>query len=275
MTIAWLFDGDLTLMMPRTQRQIAAEDYIRSLPSVLSLPPSSLPHQDRTWGSDGSMIPATSRIREDKSVTAAITGPQTIMVGLNSRNLFILHSELIGLVMGLVLSDNETLNNKLFTDHLNSTRFIDDARTSINQENHLRGMNGRSYYRWIMDLVQRVRTEVIHTKAHTNQVNLPSLLNAEADHYTLKAQTVASSLHPAPIPTFFMDEFTFYRPKDGWIESNIRSFIDHFVTQSTSFELQNGYHYRMATWLYEPQSPPAYPYIRATAAYSAVIQWYA
>jgi hypothetical protein len=177
--------------------------------------------------------------------------------------------------MGLVLSNNKTLNSRLFTDHLNSVCFIDDARTSINQGNHLEGMNRCSYYRWIMDLVRRVRTEVIHTKAHTNQVNLPALLNAEADHYASKAQTVVNSLHPAPVPTFFMDNFTFYRPKDGWIESNIRSFIEFFITQSMSLELENGRHYQMATWLYDPRPPPAYPYTRATAAYLAVVQWYA
>jgi len=31
----------------------------------------------------------------------------------------------------------------------------------------------------------------------------------------------------------------------------------------------------MAKWLYDPHPPPTYPYIRATAAYSAAVQWYA
>ena len=31
----------------------------------------------------------------------------------------------------------------------------------------------------------------------------------------------------------------------------------------------------MAKWLYDPHPPPPYPYIRATAAYSAAVQWYA
>jgi hypothetical protein len=156
LNIAWLFDGDSMLAKPRNQQQTEAENYIRSLAHTMSLPPSSLPHQNRAWGSDGSMIPATSGIGDDKSVTAAVTGPQTVVVRLRSRNTFILHGELIGLIMGLILSDNESLNNKLFTDHLNSVRFIDHARTCINQENHLRGMNGRSYYRWILNLVQRI-----------------------------------------------------------------------------------------------------------------------
>jgi hypothetical protein len=272
---AWLFNGESTLIVPRPQRQIEAEDYIHGLSHILAMPPSTLPHQNRAWGSDGSMIPATSGIGDDKSVTAAVTGPQTVVVRLSGRNMFVLHGELVGLVMGLVLSNNNTPNNKLFTDHLNSVRFIEDTKTSINQENRLRNMNGRSYYRWIMDLVHRVRTEVIHTKAHTNQVNLSSLLNNEADHYASKSQNFVNSLHPAPIPTFFMDKFTFYHPHDGWIESNIRTFIDHFVVQASSLEILKKHRYRMAKWLYDPRPPPTYPYIRATAAYSATVQWYA
>src|ERR1700677_2140192 len=135
LNIAWLADGDSTLAKPRSLQQTEAENYIRSLVHTASLPPSLLPHQNRAWGSDRSMIPATSGIGDDKSVTAAVTGPQTIVVRLSGRNVFVLHGELVGLIMGLVLSDNNTLNNKLFTDHLNSARFIDDTRTSINQEN--------------------------------------------------------------------------------------------------------------------------------------------
>jgi len=100
-----------------------------------------------------------------------------------------------------------------------------------------------------MDLVRKIRTEVIHTKAHTDQVNLSSLLNAEADHYASKSQHITNSLHPAPIPTFFMDKFTFYRPKDGWIESNIRSFIEHYVTHDTLLEIQKTNRLQMANWL--------------------------
>jgi hypothetical protein len=72
-----------------------------------------------------------------------------------------------------------------------------------------------------------------------------------------------------------MDKFTFYRHHDGWIESNIRTFVDHYVARDTLLELQKGYRYRMATWLYDPRPPPAYPYVKAAAAYSAAVQWYA
>jgi len=182
----WLFNGEPTLMTPRPQRQVKAEEFIHGLSHILSMPPSSLPHQDHTWSSDSSMIPATSGIGNNKSVTAAITGPQMIVMHLSRQNMCVLHGELVRLIMGLVLSINSSQNNKLFTDNLNSVRFIDDTKTSINQENHLRNMNGRSYYRWIMNLAHRVRMGVIHMKAHVNQVNLSSLLNNRGIHSRLK-----------------------------------------------------------------------------------------
>ena len=136
-------------------------------------------------------------------------------------------------------------------------------------------MNGHSYYRWIMDLVCRVRTEVIHTKAHTNQVDLSSLLNNEADHYASKSQKFINSLHPVPVLTFFMDKFTFYWSRDMWIKSNICAFVDHFIMQASSHELLKKHQYRMAKWLYNPHPLPTYLYITATAVYSAAVQWYA
>jgi hypothetical protein len=136
-------------------------------------------------------------------------------------------------------------------------------------------MNGRSYYRWISDLAKGTRTTVDYTKGHSTEVTLASLLNGEADHYASKSQSFTNSVHPAPIPTFFMDEYTFYRPIDGWIESHIRTFLEHFLTKITSDELAVGHRYRMATWLYDQRPPPTYPYMRATSAYTALIQLYA
>jgi len=56
---------------------------------------------------------------------------------------------------------------------------------------------------------------VKYTKGHSDEVTLASLLNSEADHYPSRLQKVLNSVHPAPIPTFYMDEFTFYHPIDG------------------------------------------------------------
>src|SRR3984957_2464880 len=66
-----------------------------------------------------------------------------------------------------------------------------------------------------------------------------------------------------------MDEYTFYRPIDGWIESHIRTFIDYFLTKAASEELAIGHGYRMATRLYDKRTPPT------SSAYTALIQLYA
>src|SRR5882762_7822581 len=112
-------------------------------------------------------------------------------------------------------------------------------------------------------------------KGHSNEVTLASQLNNEADYYASKSQNVANSVHPAPTPTFYMDEYTFYRPTDGWIKSHIRTFIEYFLIKATSDDLAIGHQYRMATWLYDQRPPPTYPYMRATSAYTALVQLYA
>lgn len=72
-----------------------------------------------------------------------------------------------------------------------------------------------------------------------------------------------------------MDEFTFYRPEDGWIESDIRTFTDHFLSRAAADTISIGHSERMATWLYDPRPPPEYPYTKAVSAYTALVQWYA
>src|ERR1700720_4558060 len=116
-------------------------------------------------------------------------------------------------------------------------------------------MNSHSYYRWISDLAKEVRTMVIYMKGHSDEVTLASLLNDEADYYASKSQKAANSLHPAPLPTFYMDEYTFYRPIEGWIKSHIRTFIDYLLTKATAKELAIGHGHRMAMQLYDKRTP--------------------
>src|SRR5882762_125151 len=48
-----------------------------------------------------------------------------------------------------------------------------------------------------------------------------------------------------------------------------------FYNDVSSLEILKKHRYRMAKWLYDPCPPPTYPYVRATVAYSAAVQWYA
>ena len=71
-----------------------------------------------------------------------------------------------------------------------------------------------------------------------------------------------------------------YGPKsgitdDGWVESNIRVFVDQVLTKSTVAYLAEGHRNRMTTWLYHTPNPPSYIYHKATSAYTATVQLYA
>ena len=83
MECGWLYEGEEALLLTRTDRRNEAESYIRALPLIVPLQPSKLPHNDRNWASDGSMIPAASGVGDVKSVTAALTGLKTIVLRLN------------------------------------------------------------------------------------------------------------------------------------------------------------------------------------------------
>ena len=109
------------------------------------------------------MLPATAGIMDDKSFTAALTGPITMVMKLSSQNVNILHGEVFGLIMGHLLC---TPNNDscLYTDHLNSVRFLRDIHTSIDQEKSLRYRNGRSYLRWLGLLSKDVGLQVDYTE---------------------------------------------------------------------------------------------------------------
>ncbi|KAJ7432247.1 hypothetical protein B0H11DRAFT_1668785, partial [Mycena galericulata] len=153
---------------------------------------------------------------------------------INGRNVFILHGELMGLIVCLVLTDSHGNESVLYTNHLNAVRLIDDSKTVIDQRQRLRGMNGRSYYRWILNLASRNPLKITYTPGHSEEVSIPARLNFEADHYASSAQRRLHDVPTAPIPTFFMDEFTFYTPDDGWIESSIRTFVEKALILSTS-----------------------------------------
>ncbi|KAJ7166150.1 hypothetical protein C8R46DRAFT_900122 [Mycena filopes] len=246
-----------------------------SLAALSTLPRSSLhPPNLSSWASDGSMLPAAAGILDPKSVTSALTGPATLVLKIEGHNVSILQGELVGLIMALILSPADDATSVLYTDHLNSVRLIDDSRTVVDQYHRLRTMNARSYYRWILALVARNPLKIIYTRAHTDDVSLPSLLNFEADHYASSAQHVIDDVFTSPTPTFFMDDFSFHTHIDGWIESNICSFFDKTSARAASITAGIA-HQRMSLRLHDDKPPPEWSYTHAYSAYSAVVQLYA
>ncbi|KAJ7138983.1 hypothetical protein C8R44DRAFT_867155 [Mycena epipterygia] len=176
--------------------------------SKLAPSPSAATSLSQVWGSDGSMLPAAASVLDKKSVTAALTGPKTLVLEIEGRNVFILHGELMGLVMCLILDDSNNDESLLYTDHLNAVRLIDDSKTNP--------------------------LKIIYTSGHSNEVSIPARMNFEADHYASSAQHHIHNVFSAPIPTFLMDDFTFHTLDDGWIESNIRNYVDKHLIVMTS-----------------------------------------
>ncbi|KAJ7708993.1 hypothetical protein B0H17DRAFT_916723 [Mycena rosella] len=183
---------------------------------------------------------------DPKLVTAALTGPKTLVLKLEGCNVSILHGELVGLIMCLIISDPNDADTSLYSDHLNAVRLIEDSKTAI-----------------------------IYTPGHASEVSVPAQMNREADHYASSAQRHLRDVFTAPIPTFFMDKFTFFTRADGWIESNIRTYIDKSQIVEASKRIAVGHQQRMALHLYDTKAPPEYSYTTAYSAYSAVVQLYA
>jgi hypothetical protein len=104
-TIDFFFFDSTDLLIPRLQCRDAAEDYIISLALTCKFSPSSLPHNNSIWATDGSMNPAASSIGDFKSITATVSGPASIIMRVAHRNASILQGEQMGLVSALVLAE--------------------------------------------------------------------------------------------------------------------------------------------------------------------------
>ncbi|KAJ7868230.1 hypothetical protein B0H14DRAFT_3585894 [Mycena olivaceomarginata] len=94
---------------------------------------------------------------------------------------------------GLVLCDDTANQHRmphLYSDHQNSVDLLDDIRCGIAEDTRLRGMNGRSLYRWILQLMRERRAVITYTRGHSAELSIGSQLNREADHYASKSHLV-------------------------------------------------------------------------------------
>ncbi|KAJ6521364.1 hypothetical protein DFH09DRAFT_1331237 [Mycena vulgaris] len=192
------------------------------------------------------MLPTAARTFDQRSVTAALIEPKTLVLKIEGRNIFILHGELMGLII----------------------------KTAVDQQARLHGMTRRSYYRLILRLVANNPLKIVYTPGHSSEVSVPARMNFEADHYASSVQRHLHEVFTMPLPTFFMDEFTFHTHDDGWIESNIRTYVNQSQVTAVSIQLAACHYQRMALHLYDDKSPPKYSYTHAYSAYSAVVQLY-
>ena len=277
--------GSKDLIINRETRKRIAENSIKALALRFPLKPSTIrdPNHTESWASDGSMRPATAGILDEKTITCAITGPKTMVFQVRGKARSILHGELMGMIASATVAEppepsGDKPNSRLYSDHLNTVRFIEDHKAGGNTDARLRYMPGRSYYRWLTDLLNRNPSlEIQYTKGHVqSRTSTAAKLNFEADHYASKASLTptADKIPNAPTPTFYMDEYTFHSDELSWIESNIKQTVTLLMERKIANQLATGHRNRMATWLFDQIPPPSYPYNRAASAFSAAVQLY-
>ena len=111
-----LYSGKFSLLITRSKRESDTENYIHNLPMFGRLPLSQLPHNGHTWASDGSMVPASAGLDQNRSVTAALTGPKTVVIRLNRCNLSIIHGEHIGMIWSLLTGVRYSCHDQTMSD---------------------------------------------------------------------------------------------------------------------------------------------------------------
>jgi hypothetical protein len=192
--------GSADLAVPQLVRRQQAEKLSLTLAKICAFDRSQFANTT-TWASDGSMLPSSAGVLDPKTVVGAATDAQTLAMKVLGTNISILHGELIGLILALILSsDTGSANGSehlLLTDHLNTIRLIEDAQTGVNQTMQLCFMNGRSYYRWLLaltnhpDLLKRNK----YTQGHSNKDTIEAKLNDEADFYVSSLQKFRKTSH--------------------------------------------------------------------------------
>ncbi|KAF5368760.1 hypothetical protein D9615_010404 [Tricholomella constricta] len=279
-----LSSPDPLLLLPRPTRQNLSENL---LVEHLHRAPTLLNHQapDTLYASDASMVsvPFTSRHTTSSVIFAVVANSSVLTLSLsNFRNsASILAGEAYGIAAAYVLALHQhtsrppSQNITIFTDHLASVKTITSVLHS--QPHTLLRKPSRSLYRWAANLHARflqldTPIDLHHVKAHTASSSVPAQLNRLADHAATSAQKSLIPIPPAPLPTFYMDQFSVFSPYDGWIETDLSRHIQRILAISLSSINPLLNHY--SSLLYDRRAPPDFPYTRSTSSFSAVVQLY-
>ncbi|KAK0442581.1 hypothetical protein EV421DRAFT_1949429 [Armillaria borealis] len=245
------FDPLWFLGLPPRSRMQMAHDLINAYHAVsphARLPASIPPY---LFGSDASMTPATTSLRTQRSVTfSSVSHHSSLALNLDffRTSAWVYHGETYGMIASTIHQynlppppRNLPSSPNLYVDHLNSTRIISSALHSPLSSHQWSSLPGRSLYHRVASGSQYL------------QVRPP----------------------PAPLPTFFMDPFMLYSENDGYIETSVSSYMLSVLTSA----LYSSPDFRPAATMllpfYDQHTPPEHPYLRASSAYSALVQLYA
>ncbi|KAF6745752.1 hypothetical protein DFP72DRAFT_924406 [Ephemerocybe angulata] len=283
---------DPTVIIPPKQRQVWAEDYLLGFSSLLSrFHDPQVPIEPHYFASDASKVPLSSPF--DPFPLSSVTFSS---VSHHTSSTWSLQSlgpdpstaegEAFGILLNLLLASSHPTDDPIIlSDHLSSVKFLNSRQSLSHLSLHRHPL--RHIYLWILDILSRFQSppSLLHVKAHTSSTSLHSNLNHIVDYYashshlpsltTTTASSFSFHLTPCvPVPTFFLDTFTPFSPRTGFISTRLQKFVDaaYLHRNGSTFPSSN---ITFPPSLYDPRPPPLYPYHRAVSSFSAVVQLYA
>jgi len=90
-------------------------------------------------------------------------------------------------------------------------------------------------------LAKRSALKIQYTPGHSEIDTLETRMNNEADFLATSSQKVFKELPEQLPPTFHMNDFMFYNPSDGWIETNIPHYVDLKLAHQMATTLGHGH----------------------------------
>lgn len=189
-------------------------------------------------------------------------------------------SSLQGEVYGLVAAALHVLHSGrdcapvLYTDHLNSVRYLENLRTAL--EAHGPPPAAGSPYKWLVDILTRspLPPDITYAPAHTSAQSIPARANRTVDRLASCSHSNGHHLLAFSLPDFFLPDYCLYS-RDGFIESSISNYIASCLDTLTASSPDFRPAVNLAILAYSDHPPPSRPDIRASSAYSPLVQLYA
>ncbi|KAI0361274.1 hypothetical protein OH77DRAFT_1391885 [Trametes cingulata] len=282
------FDHRWELALPRSTRRDIAELQIRAAATASPAPPLNPHLLPPILASDASAVdiaPPLSQPSKHVTFAAASTTSAVLMsVAPSDRLASSLHGEVLGLIAATLLhldspAASSPVPPTLYTDHLNSVRFIDSHNSLPSFSLTSSFTPALSVYRWLLDLRSRFPNSprISYTPAHTSSASIPARANAHVDALASSPAAHSPSLRPPslPLPTFTLPDYTLHSPAHGYVESNLQSFLASHASSLASHSDRLRPNLLLFRPLYDQHTPPPHPYTRASSAYSAAVQLYA
>nr|VWO99263.1 MRP-like transporter [Ganoderma boninense] len=271
-------DNRWQLALPPMIRRDMAEAAILAA-TRLSPHPGHL--QPRMLASDASAVASPHH-----HVTFAAATPHlavVLAISPSEASTSSLHGEVFGLIVAALLHLHQPVVDSpncppLYTDHLNSVRFLETYSTSSASTPTSPPLNpALPLYLWLLDIFRRTPNPPVptYTQAHTSDNTPSALANRLVDHLASSSHASHPPCLSLPLPTFSFPTFVMHVPSHGYVfPSSIPSVLGDLVTHARLSDASARPNTVLFRSLYDTHPAPSHPYTRASSAYSALVQLY-